>query len=184
MGGSGIIGEVISDLSDELESLRIDVLKEYHLPKYYTNETLVIGISASGNTEETLSVLSEANKRGFDICTFGSGGLLEKMSKSNPRIRFTKTSMLKVPRSSFPGVFYPVLKFMIQNGYLRIPEENVLDSIECLSRAQELCQRPSAKQNRSLEIAASLSEGKNAVPLIYSSRRTRIHRIAFQTITQ
>ena len=98
MGGSGIIGEVISDLSDELESLRIDVLKEYHLPKYYTNETLVIGISASGNTEETLSVLSEANKRGFDICTFGSGGLLEKMSKSNPRIRFTRTSMLKVPR--------------------------------------------------------------------------------------
>jgi len=137
-------------------------------------------VSASGNTEETLSVLSEASKRGFDICTFGSGGMLEKQSKTNPRIRFTKTSMLKVPRSSFPGIFYPVLKFMIQNGYLRISEENVLDSIECLSRAQELCQRPSAKQNRSLEIAAALSEGKNAVPLIYSSRRTKSVGLRFR----
>jgi len=180
MGGSGIIGEVISDLSNEQESIRVDVLKEYHLPKYFTNETLVVGISASGNTEETLSVLSEASKRGFDICTFGSGGLLEKMSQTNPRIRFTRTTMLKVPRSSFPGVFYPVLKFMIQNGYLRISEENVRDSIECLSRSQELCQRPSAKQNRSLEIAAALSEGKNSVPLIYSSRRTRSIGLRFR----
>jgi glucose/mannose-6-phosphate isomerase len=180
MGGSGIIGEVISDLCNELDSLRIDVLKEYHLPKYYTNETLVVGVSASGNTEETLSVLSEAGKRGFDICTFGSGGMLERLSSSNPRIRFTKTSMLKVPRSSFPGIFYPVLKFMIQNGYLRISDENVLDSIECLSRAQELCQRPSAKQNRSLEIAAALSEGKNNFPLIYTSRRTRSVGLRFR----
>lgn len=180
MGGSGIIGEVISDISNEQDSLRIDVLKEYHLPKYYTNETLVVGVSASGNTEETLSVLSEASKRGFDICTFGSGGTLERMSGSNPRIRFTKTSMLKVPRSSFPGIFYPVLKFMMQNGYLRISDENVLDSIECLSRAQELCQRPSAKQNRALEIAAAVSEGKNSIPLIYSSRRTRSIGLRFR----
>lgn len=180
MGGSGITGEVISDMSNELDSLRVDVLKEYHLPRYFSNETLVIGISASGNTEETLSVLSEANKRGFDICTFGSGGMLEKFSSSNPRVRFTKTSMLKVPRSSFPGIFYVVLKFLIQNGYLRISDEQVKDSIDCLARAQELCQRASAKQNRALEIAAAISEGKNAVPLIYSSKRTRSIGLRFR----
>lgn len=174
------MGEVISDLSNELDSLRIDVLKEYHLPKHFTNETLVVGISASGNTEETLSVLSEANKRGFDICTFGSGGMLEKFSSSNPRVKFTKTSMLKVPRSSFPGIFYVVLKFLIQNSYLRISDEQVNDSIDCLARAEELCQRPSAKQNRALEIAAAISEGKNSVPLIYSSKRTRSVGLRFR----
>jgi len=180
MGGSGITGEVVSDLSNELDSLRVDVLKDYHLPKYFSNETLVVGISASGNTEETLSVLSEANKRGFDICTFGSGGMLEKFSNSNPRVKFTRTTMLKVPRSSFPGIFYVVLKFLVQNGYLRISEEQVKDSIDCLSRAQELCQRASAKQNRALEIAAAISEGKNAVPLIYSSKRTRSVGLRFR----
>lgn len=180
MGGSGIIGEVISDLCSEQDSLRIDVLREYHLPKYYTNETLVVGVSASGNTEETLSVLSEASKRGFDICTFGSGGMLERFSSSNPRVKFTKTSMMKVPRSSFPGIFYPVLKFMIQNGYLRVSEEQVYDSVDCLARAQELCQRPSVKQNRALEIAAAVSEGKISFPLIYSSKRTRSIGLRFR----
>jgi glucose/mannose-6-phosphate isomerase len=180
MGGSGIIGEVISDLCNEQDSIRVDVLREYHLPKYYTNETLVIGVSASGNTEETLSVLSEAGKRGFDICTFGSGGMLERLSSSNPRVKFTKTSMLKVPRSSFPGIFYPVLKFLIHNGILRNSEEQVLDTIDCLSRAQELCQRPSVKQNRALEIAAAVSEGKISFPLVYSSRRTRSVGLRFR----
>lgn len=180
MGGSGIIGEVISDLCNELDSVRVDVLRDYHLPKYYTNETLVVGVSASGNTEETLSALSEATRRGFDVCTFGSGGLLEKMSSSNPRVKFTKTSMLKVPRSSFPGIFYPVLKFMTQNGLLRLPEEQVIDSFDVLARAQELCQRPSAKQNRALEIGAAISEGKTSFPLIYGSRRTRSVALRFR----
>ncbi|MDA4111250.1 MAG: hypothetical protein OK439_01830 [Thaumarchaeota archaeon] len=180
MGGSGIVGEVISDLSMEFDSLRIDVLKDYHLPKYFSNETLVVGVSASGNTEETLSVLSEASKRGFDICTFGSGGQLERFSKANSRIKFTKTSMLKVPRSSFPGLFFVVLKFMMQNGYLRVPEEQVSDSIDSLSRVQELCIRASAKQNRSLEIASAVSQGKNSVPLVYSSKRTRAAGLRFR----
>jgi glucose/mannose-6-phosphate isomerase len=180
MGGSGIVGEVISDLSMEFDSFRIDVLKDYHLPKYYTNETLIVGLSASGNTEETLSVLSEASKRGFDICTFGFGGLMERFSKTNSRVRFTKTSMLKVPRSSFPGMFFVVLKFAIQNGYLKIPEEQVIDAIDSLSRVQELCVRPSAKQNRSLEIASAVSQGKNSTPLIYSSRRTRAVGLRFR----
>ena len=180
MGGSGIIGEVIADLGMESDSVRIDVLKEYHLPKYYTNETLVVGVSASGNTEETLSVISEANRRGFDICTFGSGGILEKLSQSNPRIKFTKTSLLKVPRSSFPGLFYAVLKFVVHNGYLKIPEEHVLDSIDCLSRVQELCNKPSVKQNKALEIASEVTQSKFSVPLIYSSRRTRSVGLRFR----
>ncbi|MDA4131489.1 MAG: hypothetical protein OK457_12020, partial [Thaumarchaeota archaeon] len=180
MGGSGIVGEVISDLSLETDSLRIDVLKDYHLPKYYSNETLIVGLSASGNTEETLSVLSEASKRGFDICTVGSGGMLERFSGNNSNAKFTKTSMLKVPRSSFPGMFFVVLKFVIQNGYLRIPEEHVNDAIDSLSRVQELCVRPSAKQNRSLEIASAVSQGKNLLPLIYSSRRTRAAGLRFR----
>lgn len=180
MGGSGIIGEVLCDLSFEYDGIRIDVLKDYHLPRFYTSDTLVVGISCSGNTEETISVLNEANKRGLDICTFGSGGLLEQMSLSNQRVKFTKTQMLKVPRSSFPGVFYPTLKFLVQNGYLRISDDQVLDSIECISRARELCSKPLIKQNKALEIALDICKSKNSFPLIYSSMRTRAVGLRFR----
>jgi glucose/mannose-6-phosphate isomerase len=180
MGGSGIIGEVISDLSAELDGIRIDVLKDYHLPRFYSSDTLVVGISASGDTEETISVMNEASKKGLDICTFGSGGLLEKLSQSNQRIRFTKSKMLKVPRSSFPGLFYPVLKFLTQNGYLKVSDDHVVDSIECLSRARDLCSKPLVKQNKALEIALEVAQTKNSLPVIYSSKRTRSVGLRFR----
>ncbi len=180
MGGSGMIGEVIADIALEQEAGRIEVLKDYHLPRFFTSDTLVVGVSCSGTTEETLSVLNEANKRRLDICTFGSGGLLEKMSQTNPRIKFTKTKMLKVPRSSFPAIFYVVLKFLIQNGYLKTSEDHVLNSIDCLSRARDLCAKPIAKQNKALEIALDVTETKVTLPLIYSSRRTRACGMRFR----
>lgn len=180
MGGSGVVGEVISDMSAELDGIRIDILKDYHLPRYYSNDTLVVGISASGNTEETISVINEASRKGLDICTFGSGGHLEKLSQTNQRIKFTKTKILKVPRSSFPGLFYPILKFLVQNGYLKISDDHVLDSVECLSRARELCSKPLIKQNKSLEIALEIVQTKNSLPLIYSSKRTRSVGLRFR----
>lgn len=180
MGGSGVVGEVISDLSAELDGIRIDVLKDYHLPRYYSSDTLVVGISASGNTEETISVMNEASKKGLDICTFGSGGLLEKLSQANQRIKFTKTKILKVPRSSFPGLFYPILKFLMQNGYLKISDDHLLDSIECLGRARELCSKPLIKQNKALDIALEIVQSKNSLPLIYSSKRTRSIGLRFR----
>jgi len=180
MGGSGLIGEVISDLAGEQEAYRIDVLKDYHLPHFYTSDTLVIGVSCSGNTEETISVLNEASKRGLDICTFGSGGLLERFSQTHARVKFTKTKMLKVPRSSFPGMFYVILKFLIQNGYLNTSEVHIQDSIDCMLRARELCAKPIAKQNKALEIALDIVQTKSALPLMYSSRRTRAVGIRFR----
>lgn len=179
MGGSGIIGENMLDLAAEMDSLRIEVLKDYHLPKFYGSDTLVVAVSCSGNTEETLSVIDEATKRGLDICAFGSGGELERLSNSNSRITFTKTPMLKVPRTSFPALFYSVLKFMNQNGYLRIPEDHVKDSIECLRRVRELCLSAHIRQNKSLQIATELTNSRSTIPLIYSSRRTRAVGLRF-----
>ena len=180
MGGSGIVGELMADIAAEQEACRIDVLKDYHLPKFYTSDTLVVGISCVGDTEETISVLNEAVKRGLDVCTFGSGGLLEKMAQANPRVKFTKTTMLKVPRSSFPGLFYVVLKFLILNGFLKVSEEHVKDSIDCITRARDLCAKPLVKQNKALEIAIDLIEPKSSLPLIYSSRRTRAVGLRFR----
>ncbi|MDG6998260.1 MAG: hypothetical protein JRN15_04005 [Nitrososphaerota archaeon] len=180
MGGSGIIGEMISDLTSEFDGIRIDLLKDYHIPRYYTSDTLVVGVSASGNTEETISVINEASKRGLDICAFGSGGYLERLAQSNSRIMFTRSKMLKVPRSSFPGLFYPILKFLAQNGYLKVSDDHVLDSIDCLSRARDLCSKPLVKQNKALEIALEITQMKNSLPLIYSSKRTRSVGLRFR----
>jgi len=76
MGGSGVVGRLFSGLYSEKP---VEVVSDYVLPDYANNRTLVIGVSYSGNTEETITVLKEAKRRGCDIVAVTSGGEISKM---------------------------------------------------------------------------------------------------------
>ncbi len=177
LGGSGIIGEVMLDIAAESDPTFIQVLKDYHLPKYVDSRTLVVGVSSSGSTEETISVIMEAANRGIDVCTFGSGGILETIK--NPKVRFTRTSMLKVPRSSFPGLFFPVLKFLTQNGLLTVHEEDVHETIRVMEDCKGSALTTNPRNNEALKLGLFLGE-KDVLPLVYSSRRTRAVGLRFR----
>jgi glucose/mannose-6-phosphate isomerase len=173
MGGSGITGEVLADCARELGSrISFEILKDYHLPKYAHENTLVVGMSSSGNTEETLSVLSEASSRGLDGWTFGSGGLIENLSKTKWHFNFVKTEMLKVPRSSLPGLLFYVLRELEQSGLLRIDRNDVEESIDVLASARDRCVELN-RANPSLELAKELLSTKYSTALLYASNRTR-----------
>ena len=83
MGGSGIGGKIVSQWVANHCRLPILLVQDYDLPAYVTENTLVIGSSYSGNTEETLIALSEAKKRGSRIIGICSGGELQNFCSSN-----------------------------------------------------------------------------------------------------
>ncbi len=173
MGGSGISGELLIDLSRETKSpTSFETLKDYHLPDYFDNSCLVVGMSSSGGTEETLSVLSEAHRKGLVGLAIGSGGLLEHRAKSKWNFPFVKSTMLKVPRSSLPGIFYPALKALSYNKLLLVEESEVDESIHALEQVKLLVQDPDHQRNPALDLALSLAS-KGNIPLLYSSFRTR-----------
>ena len=58
LGGSGIGGTIVSQLIDKEASISINTNKDYFIPGYVDNKTLVIISSYSGNTEETLNAFS------------------------------------------------------------------------------------------------------------------------------
>lgn len=58
-----------------------EVSRQYHLPKYVNDKTLFIANSYSGNTEETLAVLAEAEDRGAQIVVIATGGKLADIAK-------------------------------------------------------------------------------------------------------
>jgi len=70
MGGSGIVGNIMEDFfnySGELDFYReILVNKTYELPKFLDKSYLNVFVSYSGKTEETLEVLKESLKKGFE----------------------------------------------------------------------------------------------------------------------
>ena len=178
LGGSGIIGELIFDLFSESRSKRIiHVLKDYHLPSHIDQSSVVIGVSCSGNTEETLSTLYEAIGRGIECHAFGTGGELEKISQFASNYYFTRAEAFKVPRSSLPGIFYPVLKFLVSNSLIEIQSDEIEESLRALSIVQKNC--VDLKNSKSLGMARMLTRSKS-FPLIYTSRRTRAAGMRFR----
>jgi len=83
MGGSGIGGSIVSKwLEDEL-SIPIYVSKDYSLPNFVNENSLVIGSSYSGDTEETLSSVELAIKKGAHIIGITSGGKMQRICNEN-----------------------------------------------------------------------------------------------------
>lgn len=63
LGGSGIGGTILSNVLRDDLSVPIIVNKEYQIPAFVNENSLVIISSYSGNTEETLSALMQAFKK-------------------------------------------------------------------------------------------------------------------------
>jgi glucose/mannose-6-phosphate isomerase len=83
MGGSGIGGSMVQTwLADELK-VPVSIAKDYSIPNFVDENTLVIGSSYSGNTEETLVAIEEAQKKGAKIIGITSGGKMEALCQSN-----------------------------------------------------------------------------------------------------
>lgn len=79
MGGSGIAGMIFSEIYSDIPVRNVS---GYHIPKSADEKSIFIGISYSGNTEETLSCFAEAEKAGCKTYAITSGGKLSKMCKN------------------------------------------------------------------------------------------------------
>ena len=76
MGGSALAALLVKSWLKTDMDLPIEVIRTYDLPKYIASDTLVIASSYSGNTEETLSCLDQAESKGAQVAIIASGGKL------------------------------------------------------------------------------------------------------------
>jgi glucose/mannose-6-phosphate isomerase len=86
-----------------------EVCRQYHIPAYVSDKTLFIAASYSGNTEETVSALAEAEEKGAKIAVIAGGGKLQEaaQTKNYPFVLLPKAAQ---PRYA---VFYN-LKALVQ----------------------------------------------------------------------
>jgi len=76
MGGSAISGDIIEGWIGSRCGVPLATVRGYRLPGWVDEKTLVICVSYSGNTEETLANAREAEKRGCALAAVCSGGRL------------------------------------------------------------------------------------------------------------
>lgn len=74
LGGSGIGAEIVKNFTNRSAQLPIILCKDYFLPGFVNENTLVIACSYSGNTEETIYALNEAFDKNATIVCITSGG--------------------------------------------------------------------------------------------------------------
>ena len=82
MGGSGIGGRLVSKWIEDELSIPVYVSSDYGIPGFVSENTLVIGSSYSGNTEETLNSVQLAVDKGAFLIGICSGGQLADLCDS------------------------------------------------------------------------------------------------------
>lgn len=76
MGGSGIAGDLVVGAYRERLRRPVQVLRDYYVPGWVGEDTLVVLSSYSGETEETLTAASQATERNAPCVAITSGGKL------------------------------------------------------------------------------------------------------------
>lgn len=81
MGGSGISGDIVISCAAPYMAVPAVVVKSYTLPAFVTENSVVIAVSYSGNTEETIEAASEAVVAGAKLCVVSGPGQLKSLAE-------------------------------------------------------------------------------------------------------
>jgi glucose/mannose-6-phosphate isomerase len=114
LGGSGIGGTILNDIVSPKAKIPIAATKDYSIPNFVNEHTLVIANSYSGNTEETLYALQKCQARGAEIAVVTSGGDLRTIAEENNYNKIIIPSE-QPPRAMFGYAFTEL--FYILNHY-------------------------------------------------------------------
>jgi glucose/mannose-6-phosphate isomerase len=177
MGGSGAIGDIFESILSKTK-IHVNVVKGYVLPKTVDSNTLVITISASGNTSETLAILDAANKIKCKIIAFSSGGQMLDYCIKN-KIEHRNVSYYHSPRASFTSYLYTTLNVL--HSTLKIKKEDILESIIELEKHREKISSSNLTNNNP---SLNLAEWITDIPIIYYPNGLHAVAIRFKNILQ
>ena len=160
MGGSGAIGDIFKSILSKT-SIHVTIVKGYTIPKTVDNKTLVIPISISGNTVETISTLKLAHKKRAKILAITSGGKMKNFCLEN-KIDLRIINMEHSPRASFTIFLYSMLNIL--EPILPIDKLDILKSINDMKKLrQNIFSQNVNEENNALKLATWI---KN-IPIIY-----------------
>lgn len=128
LGGSAIGADLVRSYIAEDIQIPVLVNRNYTLPNFVTEDTLVIVSSYSGNTEETLSAYREAVSRGSNIIVVTSGGKLEKAAKEDDLPYLTIPGGFP-PRCALGYSFFPLLTILAKIGIIKDQAAFIDDAI-------------------------------------------------------
>ncbi len=123
MGGSALAANLFTSWPGV--DLPFEIVKNYDIPGFVGAETLFIASSYSGNTEETLSALSQAKERGCQVAVIAAGGKLATIAESEGY------PLYKIPSGFQPrmAVFYNFAALVQLMVGFSLLDKSILDEL-------------------------------------------------------
>jgi len=123
LGGSAISGDLLQNFLGTELKIPIIVNRNYSLPDFANEKTLLIISSYSGNTEETIEVLTIGIKKGCKIVAVTTGGIIGKLAMEN-NIPLVKLKEGFQPRYALGVSFFSLLKVFQELNF--IPDQGAV----------------------------------------------------------
>lgn len=167
MGGSGIAGDVLAVVAGVSCPVPITVHRGFGLPGWVGAADLVIAVSCSGTTEETLAVAEEAARRGARLLGVGAVDSPLAAVATQARAPFVSVPQGRQPRAALWSLAVPVIVAAQVTGVIDLSDNDYAAAADALDAISQSC-RPGSETfvNPAKSLAAELSE---AVPLIWGS---------------
>ena len=161
MGGSAISGALLAGVAADKSLLPVLCSRDYDLPAAVGRQSLVIAISYSGNTEETLSAFNVARNRGCRLAVITSGGqLAAEAGRARVPVVIVPTGL--PPRAALGFLFGSLLALARSARVLRLTRKDVVTASTLLAARYEAWRRKARKLARALG---------DDLPLVYATSR-------------
>jgi glucose/mannose-6-phosphate isomerase len=164
MGGSAIGGELLKDWARDKAQMPIEVSRAYSLPAYANEKSLVLIVSYSGETEETLSSFLDAVKRKCLVfCVSSGGSLLEFAEKLG--VPYLRVPSGFPPRAALPYLFTPLLVLLEKMRVVSGVSVGLSEAMTLLRRVSgENAPEKPVKENAAKALAVGIN---GTVPVVY-----------------
>jgi glucose/mannose-6-phosphate isomerase len=169
LGGSAIGGDLIKLYTKDTLSVPVIVNRDYFLPKFVNENTLVIISSYSGNTEETNSAHEDAIKKGAQVICISTGGKVKELAdKRNQTVVIIPTGYQ--PRLALGFMFFAQLHILIKLDLLQELSSDIDETINLMEERSKEYSNYSTKNN-SIRLAETI---KGRFVFIYTTPNTEI----------
>jgi glucose/mannose-6-phosphate isomerase len=169
LGGSAMGADVLLDHLERTSEVYGSVVRDVRLPGWVDFDTLVVLISYSGGTRETLAMYEEARWKGAKMAAITSGGKLAELC-ARDRVPLVRVPQGIQPRAALGHLLGSLAKVVGAAGMSPIQEEirTMLPFLK--AKVEGYSPLVPTKENDAKQIALRLHR---ATPFIYSSRNVR-----------
>jgi glucose/mannose-6-phosphate isomerase len=163
MGGSGVAGDVLAAVATDAP-VPVIVLKRYRAPAFIGPRTLAIALSYSGDTEETLTMASDAAERGARLVAISVGGALRDLAAERSGLHIGCPPGL-LPRAALGALVAPLFVALFRTGLLPEAHALLVGAQEQLARRRDKCHpRVEGDANPARRLARRIDR---TLPLVY-----------------